>query len=301
MYDGLGVTPVSENSSPEASPAVATVSCPKCRGDVALGETFCPSCGADLALVGARGRARLSVPWTMLALVGVVAAATTVGWRRFQAVGPGPDLATTVHWIAQGDDERQATLATLMRAYETARAVMRSCIDNGEPCAFSESGWPAIARYSNAVWRGFVPLVQWAVSADSLGGRLGELLAVDGRDGWDRPWKAAIVPMSEREKPEGFHPGALRSGSPPPAGRALWRLELVSSGPDGAAGTADDITFEAVFPAPGPLRIGDVKAMRDREAEVERGLVWVRWSGTELDLVDGRMLAEFLLESKTGE
>ena len=54
-----------------------------------------------------------------------------------------------------------------------------------------------------------------------------------------------------------------------------------------------------VFPAPRPIRLGDPAFHREREVELERGQVWVRWSGTELDLVDGRALAEFYLESTT--
>jgi hypothetical protein len=234
-----------------------------------------------------------------LTILVLVATATAVGWQRFRTVGPGPDLGTTVDWMLHGDGQRRPTLATLMRGYETSRAVMRFCIDNGEPCSFDEKEWPEIARYSNALWRGFVPLVQWAASSSSIVGRLADLLAVDGKDGWGEAWKATIVPLPVGTSPEDFYPGALRSGSPPPDGRALWRLDLVSAGSDRLPGTADDLRFEAVFPAPRPIRLGDPAFHREREVELERGQVWVRWSGTELDLVDGRALAEFYLESTT--
>ncbi len=272
-----------------------TVDCPACGAAMAAPASFCRACGADLALAAASGRRRYRVPWVSLALLAVVAVAVVAGWRRLQLVGPGPDLPTTLRWVLQGDGDRRPTLATLLRAYETARAVARCCLDNGEPCSLATAEWPRIAGYANAAWRGFVPLVQWAAAGSAITGRLADLLAVDGTDGWGRPWQASVAPFPAAGRPAGFYPGALQSGSPPPR-RELLHLVLVSGGADGAMGTADDLRFEAVFPAPLPLRLGDPAARRERDVAIERGLVWVSWQGTELDLVDGRILAEFYLE-----
>lgn len=280
----------------QQTPSLPRVDCPACGAPVELGRSFCESCGADLAMAAAHPRRRLVVPWGGLITLALVGAALTLGWHRLRAVGPGPDLSTTLRWVLHGDGERRPTLATLMRAYETARAVARCCLDTGEACPLAPPHWAKIAGYSNAAWRGFVPLVQWAAASTAIVGPLAHLLAVDGTDGWGRPWHAALEPTGAAERPGGFYPGALQSGSPPPAGRRLWHLTLRSAGADGKGGTEDDLVFEAVFPAPGPLRLGDPVAHRDREVELERGQVWVRWQGTELDLVDGRILAEFYLE-----
>lgn len=281
---------------PTLSEARPGVDCPACGAAVELGRSFCERCGADLALAAARPRRRLVVPWLSLLILAIVGGALSVAWQRVRVVGPGPDAATTWRWVLHGDGDRRPTLATLMRAYETARAVARCCLDTGEACPLSPADWRTIAGYSNAAWRGFVPLVQWAAASTAITGRLADLLTVDGTDGWGRPWQASLERVAGSERPGGFYPGALQSGSPPPAGRPLWHLTLRSAGADGRGGTRDDISFEAVFPAPRPLRLGDPVAHREREVELERGQVWVRWQGTDYDLVDGRILAEFYLE-----
>ncbi len=288
--------PVLDHASPPPSPG--RIACPACGGETALGASYCQRCGADLALAATRRRSEFRVPWLAALLVAVLAAVSVAGWQRFRAVGPGSDLATTLRWIVRGDDQRRPTLGTLLRAFETARAVMRCCLDTGGPCSLERSAWAEVAGYANAAWRGFVPLVQWAAARPAITGRLGELLTVDGKDGWGTPWRASVAPLPRGAPANGYYPGALGAGSPPPVGRELWRLVLLSAGPDRRADTPDDIRFEAVFPAPRPIRVGDAASRQERDRELERGQVWVTWQGTDLDLVDGRILAEFYLEDQ---
>jgi hypothetical protein len=283
---------------PPAPLSTDRIACPACGGETPLGESYCQRCGADLALAATRRRAQFRVPWLSALLLAAVVAASLAGWQRFRAVGPGTDLATTLRWMVRGDGERRPTLATLLRAFETARAVMRCCLDTGGPCSLEPSAWVEVAGYSNAAWRGFVPLVQWAAARTAITGRLAELLTVDGKDGWGTPWRASLAPLPRGTPPAGSYAGALGPGPPPPAGRELWRLVLLSAGADRRADTGDDIRFEAIFPAPRPIRLGDVTSAQERARELERGQVWVSWQGTDLDLVDGRILAEFYLEAR---
>jgi predicted nucleic acid-binding Zn ribbon protein len=282
---------------PPREPSMPTVPCPSCGAEVAVGDSFCPACGADVQMAAVRGRRRRGeVPWMVLAALLVVVAAIAALWARFKVTGPGPDLSTTAEWLVLGDRGRVEELATLSRAYETARALDRTCLDRGVPPTLDGIDWTAVAAYSNASYRGFVSLIQWAAGPDAIRGRLAWLLDVDGRDGWGRPWRAQLAAWTVTHRPHEFFPGVLDAGSPPPADRPLLHLSLVSAGPDGRFDTRDDIVFEALFPAPTPLRIRSEQAVAEHDAEIERGLVWTRIRGARYDLVDARVLGEFYLE-----
>lgn len=283
------------------SPPPIVNPCPACGADVPATVSFCPACGADVGLAATRPREHHPVPWLALSGLIVVAAVATFGWLRYRTFGPGPDLATTVRWAVLGDGARHGELATLSRGYETARAVCRSCIDGGIPNTMAGVDWQQISRYTNNAWRGFTPLVQWAAGPSAVEGRLAWLLAVDGRDGWGRPWRPTLTPWPDADPPTGFHPGMLAAGAPPPRNVPLLWLTLTSAGPDGTFDTQDDVTFEAIFPKPPPIRVNDPEAAKQRELDLDRGLVWVRWSGTAYDIVDGRILGEFYLTSEHGD
>jgi hypothetical protein len=279
-------------------PPLPAAPCPICGCDVQAAEAFCPGCGADLHIAAVQGARRGgSRPWALIAALVLLATAVAGLRARFLATGPGPDPVTTLRWMALGDGQRRPTLATLSRAYETARAVARYCLDQGAPTSLAAVDWGTIESYDNADYRGFVSLVLWAADHSAIRGRLASLLTVDGTDGWGRPWHATLLPWPASIAPSGLYPDVIVSGPPPPSGRVLLHLTLVSAGSDGTFGDADDITFEAVFPAAMAIRLNDPAAQRARDAEIERGRVWVRWRGTTADLVDARLLAEFYLTS----
>lgn len=283
-------------------PPTVSVPCPACGRDVTAREAFCPACGADLGVAALRGApSGGGAPWALFVVLVLVAAGIVALWQRFRAVGPGPDLSTTARWLVLGDGGRRAQLATLSRAYETARAVARLTLDRGAPASLDEVGWRTIQSYSNADYRGFVSLVVWAADASAVRGRLAWMLAVDGRDGWGRPWRSTLTRWPGSGAPDGFFPGVVAAGAAPPRGRALFRLTLVSAGPDARFDTPDDLTLDAVFPAPRPVPIGDPALEHRREEEIERGQVWVRVSGSDYDLIDARLLSEFYLTSVHGE
>ena len=281
--------------------SAVTLPCPRCGADVPLGTSFCPECGADQELAATRERRPLRLPWFLLVSLTLIAAFTTLLVSRYRAMGPAADLATTLRHLVLGDGGRHNAVATLSRAYESSRAVLRYCIDEGVPKDAAGLDWAKVAGYSNAEWRGFVSLIQWAAGADALQDRLAWLLAVDGRDGWGRPWRTTLEPWPLLKQPAGFYPGMMAAGEPPPTGRPLLHLTLASAGSDGDHGTDDDIVFEALFPEPTPLRIAIPEEIDRREFDLERGLVWVRWSGTDADILDSRVLAELLLTAQHGE
>jgi hypothetical protein len=282
------------NERPKEGRGGTLVPCPSCGTDLPAGESFCPACGADLSLSSRTRRDGLGSRWLLIGAVLAIGALAVAGVARIRAVGPGPDLATTLRWILAGDGARRSTLATLARAYETSRAVMRCSLDRDEPCPLASPDWREIASYANAAWRGYVPLIQWAVPETDITGRLADLLAVDGRDGWGRPFRVDLAPW-QQQSTTGFYPDAVGAGPPPPRERTLLHLTLLSAGPDGAFGTADDIRFEALFPGPGALQ-GNIEALKARQREIDRGRVWRRWSGTSHDLVEARTLAEWYFE-----
>lgn len=285
----------------ELDAPTVTLPCPRCGADVPLGTSFCPECGADQELAATRERRPVRLPWFLLVSLLLIAALTTALVSRYRAMGPADDLATTLRHLVLGDGGRHKAVATLSRAYESSRAMLRYCIAEEVPQDPSSLDWTQVARYSNASWRGFVSLIQWAAGADAIEGRLGWILAVDGRDGWGRPWRTSLEPWPLMTRPTGFYPGMMAAGGAPPTDRPLLHLTLASAGRDGEHGTSDDIVFEAVFPQPMPLRIGVPEEVDRREFELERGLVWVRWSGTDADILDSRVLAELLLTAEHGE
>jgi len=285
----------------EPDPRAVTLPCPSCGTDLPLGTTMCPACGADRTLAVPRPRRPLRPPVFLPVSLALIAAATGLAVARYRAMGPAADLATTLRRLVLGDGGRHVAVATVSRAYESARAVLRCCLADGVPEDPAALDWAKVAGYSNARWRGFVSLIQWAAQADAIHGRLAWLLEVDGRDGWGRPWRTTLAPWPLSRRPTGYHPGMVAAGAPPPEGWPLLHLTLASAGGDGRHGTPDDIVFEALFPEPTPLRLASPGEVARREAELERGLVWVRWSGTDADILDSRVLAELLLTAEQGE
>ena len=146
--------------------------------------------------------------------------------------------------------------------------------------------------------------------ADSAPASVREFFEVRDTDGWGRPYRVEtrLIDRSERwaEDPviaadlnEGLKEDLFRKGEPE-LGRGDWlRLELTSAGRDGELDTRDDLGFISYSVASAPLQmlVNPDSVVRKIERNYERGPQYFRITGSEYDLIDARLLAEFRLTS----
>ncbi|HSL18243.1 MAG TPA: hypothetical protein VLB51_10105 [Methylomirabilota bacterium] len=291
------------------------LTCGGCGADLPPRTTICPECGWDLGTA-------LSVPprrtllqqlgaggWRLL-VYGAILLLPLVGFARLRETGPGPDLATTLRWMAFGDDGRAAELVTLHRMYEIGSAASRYAVRETEAFPFEGEWGPALAPMATMNVRGWVQLVIFGADADSAPASVREFYEVRDTDGWGRPYRVEtrVIDRDEawREDPVvsadlelGLHESLFREGLPD-LGRGDWlRLELTSAGRDGTFDTGDDLRFVSYSLASAPLQmLADPRWVVERiERNYERGPQFFRIEGSEHDLIDARLLAEFRLTS----
>ena len=92
--------------------------CGECDQPLSPGTTICRSCGWDQTTSLARPprrslRATLAGGAWRLLVYGLILVLPVVGFLRLRATGPGPDLATTLRWMARGDGGRARELVTI--------------------------------------------------------------------------------------------------------------------------------------------------------------------------------------------
>jgi hypothetical protein len=291
------------------------LTCGGCGADLPPRTTICPECGWDLGTA-------LSVPprrtllqqlgaggWRLL-VYGAILLLPLVGFARLRETGPGPDLATTLRWMAFGDDGRAAELVTLHRMYEIGSAVSRYAVRETEAFPFEGEWGRALAPMATMNVRGWIQLVIFGADADSAPASVREFYEVRDTDGWGRPYRVEtrLIDRDEawREDPVvradlelGLHETLFREGLPD-LGRGDWlRLELTSAGRDGTFDTGDDLRFVSYSLASAPLQmLADPRWVVERiERNYERGPQFFRVDGSEHDLIDARLLAEFRLTS----
>ncbi|HSN55985.1 MAG TPA: hypothetical protein VLT32_15030 [Candidatus Sulfomarinibacteraceae bacterium] len=291
------------------------LTCGGCGADLPPRTTICPECGWDLGTA-------LSVPprrtllqqlgaggWRLL-VYGAILLLPLVGFARLRETGPGPDLATTLRWMAVGDDGRAAELVTLHRMYEIGSAASRYAVRETEAFPFEGEWGRALAPMATMNVRGWIQLVIFGSDADSAPASVREFYEVRDTDGWGRPYRVEtrVIDRDEawREDPVvradlelGLHETLFREGLPD-LGRGDWlRLELTSAGSDGTLDTDDDLRFVSYSLASAPLQmLADPRWVVERiERNYERGPQFFRIEGSEHDLIDARLLAEFRLTS----
>ena len=121
------------------------IKCGSCGADLPERSTICASCGWDLtAAISAHPRRSMagllgSSGWRVL-VYGALIVLPILGFARLRDTGPGPDLPTTLRWMASGDDGRAAELITIHRAYEIGAAAARYAVRETEPFLF-EGDW----------------------------------------------------------------------------------------------------------------------------------------------------------------
>lgn len=292
-----------------------TIKCGACGADLPGRSTICAECGWDLSTaVSAPPRPSLiqyiaSGGWRIL-VYGAIILIPVFGFARLRDTGPGPDLATTLRWMAQGDGGRAAELVTIHRAHEIGAAVSRFAVRETEAFPFEGEWRDELAPYSTMDIRGWIPLVFFGADSGMAPASVREFYEIRETDGWNRPYR---VETRILERGDGWmndpEVGAdLESGlqarfhtaDRPELGTGDWlRLELVSAGNDGEFDTEDDLRFISYSLITKPLRlmISPEKVLKQRERDYTIGPQYFRIEGSDYDLIDARLLAEYRLTS----
>jgi hypothetical protein len=289
--------------------------CGECDQPLSPGTTICRSCGWDQTTSLARPprrslRATLAGGAWRLLLYGLILALPVVGFLRLRATGPGPDLATTLRWMAFGDGGRARELVTIHRAYEIATAAARFAVKEQQPPTLEGDWAGALTPYATMSVRGWIPLLFWGATTDTAPASVRTFYEIRADDGWGRPYRLAVrsLPRGEpwADDPEvasdlarGLQASLFRTATPDLDNGGEWmRLEVVSAGRDGRFSTADDLALVSYSPVGLTLRLTREPGQVQRQIEdaFVRGRHYFRVAGSRFDLIDARLLAEFRLE-----
>ena len=291
------------------------VTCEGCGKDLAEGSTICSHCGWDLSTTLARPPhksllAQFAAGGWRVVVYGLILLLPIIGFMRLRATGPGPDLATTLRWMAFGDGGRAAELETIHRMHEIASAASRYSIREMEIPPFDGEWETVLAPAATARVRGWIPLVFFGADTQMAPASVRELYEVRSVDGWGHPYRLQVRPMPRRDDwaddpqvvadlAEGLQ-ATFFTRDEPDLGHGDWmRLEITSAGLDGDLDTGDDLRMISY------IQVGYVfRLLYDPsqiEREVERayaiGRHYYRFEGSDYDLIDARLLAEYRLTS----
>jgi hypothetical protein len=289
--------------------------CGGCGKEMPPGGTICRHCGWDLSAVlahppqsSAWDRIRAG-SWRVL-VYGLLLALPIVGFMRLRSTGPGPDLATTLQWLAFGDRGRAAELETIHRMHEIASAASRFMIRENEVPPFGGPWAEVLAPSATVRVRGWIPLVFMGADTAMAPSSVREMYEVRAFDGWGRPYRVRPT-LLPRDQPVSELPEVaadLQAGlnatfftrDMPDLEHGEWlRLELGSAGRDGDFDTADDLRMVSY------IQVGHVFRLLYNPDEVQQqieraytiGRHFFRLEGNRYDLIDARLLAEFRLTS----
>ena len=291
------------------------ITCGGCGADLPERSTICAACGWDLSTA-------LSVPprqsifqqlssggWRLV-IYGAIILLPVFGFARLRDTGPGPDLPTTLRWMAFGDDGRAAELVTIHRAHEIGAATSRYAVHEIEAFPFDGDWATKLAPKATMNVRGWMPLVFFGADTDMAPDSVREFYEVREVDGWERPYRVEtrIIERGDGWKIDPVVTADLEAGlqarfhtmDRPKLGKGDWlRLELTSAGRDGRFDTDDDLRFISYSLISAPLRM-----MADPEIVVRKierdyiiGPQFFRVEGSDYDLIDARLLAEYRLTS----
>ncbi len=291
------------------------ISCGSCGADLPALSTICPNCGWDLSTAISSPPRRSIVQiiasggWRFL-VYGAIILLPILGFARLRDTGPGPDLPTTLRWMASGDDGRAAELVTIHRGHEIGAAASRYAIREVEAFPF-EGDWAVpLAPKATMNVRGWIPLVFFGADTDMAPASVREFFEIRSVDGWGRPYRVEtrIIERGDGWKNDPVVTADLEAGlqarfhtvDRPDLGNGDWlRLELTSAGRDGIFSTGDDLRFISYSLVSAPLRM-----LADPDIVVQKiersytiGPQYFRVEGSDYDLIDARLLAEYRLTS----
>jgi hypothetical protein len=289
--------------------------CEGCGEELAPGTTICVLCGRDhRADLVAPPRpsilAQLRAGGWRLVVYGLIILLPILGFMRLRTTGPGPDLSTTLRWMVFGDGGRAAELETIHRMYEIATAASRYSIREQEMPSF-EGDWEKIlAPAATARIRGWMPLVFFGADTAMSPASVREMYEVRSVDGWGRLYRVNMRPLvrglSALDDPQvaaDFDQGLQATFftlDKPDLEHGQWvRVEIESAGSDGDFDTGDDLRMVSY------ILVGHVFRLLYDPDEVQRrieraytiGRHYFRIEGSDYDLIDARLLAEYRLTS----
>jgi hypothetical protein len=241
---------------------------------------------------------------------GLIIALPFLGFVRLRTTGPGPDLPTTIRWMAFGDGGRAAELETIHRMHEIGSAAARYAVREMELPPFDGEWEEVLARSATARVRGWIPLVFYGASTEMAPASVRELYEVRSVDGWGRPYRITVRPIARDEAAyddpyvisdleEGLQATFFTVDQPDLVHGEWARLLIESAGADGEFDTADDLRMISY------VLVGHVfRLLYDPsriQVEIERaytvGRHYYRIEGSRYDLIDARLLAEYRLTS----
>ena len=292
-----------------------TIKCGSCGADMPDRSTICSSCGWDLSTAVSAPPSRslfqvfASGGWRVLRY-GALIVLPILGFARLRDTGPGPDLPTTLRWMASGDNGRAAELVTIHRAYEIGTAASRYAVREVEAFPFEGEWAAALAPKATMNVRGWMPLVFFGADTDMAPASVREFYEVREVDGWGRPYRidTQFIKRGDGWQDDPVITSDLEAGlqarfhtiDRPDLGNGDWlRLVLTSAGRDGDLDTGDDLRFISFSLISAPLRM-----LADPEIVVQKierkyiiGPQYFRVEGSDYDLIDARLLAEYRLTS----
>ncbi len=292
-----------------------STTCGGCGAELRAGASICSTCGWDQATAIARparpplGRTLVAVGLRVV-LYGLLVGLPLLGFARLRTTGPGPDLATTLRWMAFGDGGRAAELVTLHRAHEIASAAARWAVRELEAFPFEGDWAPELAPYATFRIRGYIPMLFLAADSDRAPGPLREIYEVRAQDGWGRPYRIATLDLPRGADPasfpdvvadlaEGLQTSFFNRATPDLGGSAGWRrLGITSAGADGAFDTEDDVVLVSYHPVELTFRVqGTPEQLNEQLSRAYTlGRHYFHFTAPRGDLVDARLLAEWRAE-----
>jgi len=203
-----------------------------------------------------------------------------------------------------------AKMETIHRMHEIAAAASRYSIREQEMPPFDGDWAEVLAPSSTARIRGWIPLVFFGADTEMSPASVREMYEVRSFDGWGRPYRVEtrVIDRGDGWRDDPQVTADLDAGlqarfhtvDRPDFGRGDWlRLELTSAGRDGAFDTADDLRFISYSLVSAPLRmLADPDLVVQRvERDYTVGRQFFRIEGSDYDLIDARLLAEYRLTS----
>jgi len=289
--------------------------CGSCGEELAAGASICLHCGWDdrTALVtpprpSILGQLRAG-GWRLI-VYGLIVVLPILGFMRLRTTGPGPDLPTTLRWMVLGDGGRAAELETIHRMYEIATAASRYSIREQEMPPFDGDWAEILAPSSTARIRGWIPLVFFGADTGMAPASVREMYEVRSVDGWGRPYRVDTRPLARglaalddpqvaADFDEGLQATFFTKDKPDLENGQWVRVEIESAGADGDFDTGDDLRMVTY------MAVGHVFRLLYDPDEVQRqieraytiGRHYYRIEGSDYDLIDARLLAEYRLTS----